>query len=203
MTILRDLNRNNLKITRRMKHKSFIFLLLGMVVILTSMSKCDFDLNPWRIEHSYITAELNGEPYASTAAESYGGAARLSPTLQASSRDSYFSFYVWRVLYSGEKYMTLNIDRYECHSKLELNKKYDLMAGEIPEQGGMSIYSDCGEFYLTEGSVMFTWYEDTEHFAGKFEFTAYCPELDSTIVATNGTFEFDGTEKRTSRYEDR
>ena len=71
------------------------------------------------------------------------------------------------------------------------------MAGDTDIQPS-SVTSSGYEYYLSEGSLMFTSYVDGNHFAGTFEFTAYNQELDSTIVATNGTFEFTGTESDTS-----
>ena len=179
-----------------MKHKSYILLLLASVIILTSMSECKFTLNPWMIEHSYVTVDLNGRHHVSTVAEAFGGAAHREPTLWAHLYDEYFYFRVERQLFSGENSVWLTIN-YKYLSQLKPNKKYDLMAGDTDIQPS-SVTSSGYEYYLTEGSLMFTSYVDGNHFAGTFEFAAYNQELDSTIVATNGTFEFAGTESDTS-----
>ena len=175
-----------------MKHKSYIFLLLASVIILTSMSECKFSLNPWSIEHSYVTAELNGRHYVSTVAEAFGGAGRREPTLRVYLNDEYFYFRVERQLFSGENSVWLGIN-YEYPSQLEPNKKYDLMEDDITNNRP-HVTASGYDFYLTEGSLMFTSYVDESHYAGTFEFTAYNEELDSTIVATNGTFEYTGAE---------
>ena len=152
-----------------MKHKSYILLLLASVIILTSMSECKFTLNPWMIEHSYVTVDLNGRHHVSTVAEAFGGAAHREPTLWAHLYDEYFYFRVERQLFSGENSVWLTIN-YKYLSQLKPNKKYDLMAGDTDIQPS-SVTSSGYEYYLTEGSLMFTSYVDGSHFAGTFEFT--------------------------------
>lgn len=182
--------------------RSFIPLLLASLIILTSMSECDFkkSFSPYRWEDSYVSAEVNGESYISTPGEVLH-LSMFAPTVrldESETGDDGFLFLLNREIFSQEDTVYVRI-RYENFGNVELNRRYELpgesdnsakLSVASPQNVGLTSYYD---FDATDGYFMIT-EKQGGLFAGIFEFNAYCPELDETVSVTNGTFRFDGYE---------
>jgi len=182
--------------------RSFIPLLLASVIILTSMSECDFkkSFSPYRWEDSYVSAEVNGESYISTPGEVLH-LSMFAPTVrldESETGDDGFLFLLNREIFSQEDTVYVRI-KYENSDNVELNRRYEL-PGESDNNAKLSVASSQNagltsyyDFNATDGYFMIT-EKQGGLFAGIFEFNAYCPELDKTVSITNGTFRFEGYE---------
>ena len=172
-----------------MKHKSYIFLLLASVIVLTSMSECDKE--NWE----RINAKLNGVLYSHSSMNFHHTGGKDFPVLLLT--DDGFSFEISRTLSStdGQRVdFQLSMDWDE---PFELNRRYPFdeqgnsqaaLWVEMPDgENGSWVY--C--FSSTPGGyVEFTEYGgDYGDLFGRFEFTAMNSKLDSTIYVADGTFE--------------
>lgn len=178
--------------------KSFLLLLLGMVVILTSMSKC-FSLTWDVVEHSTVSAKVNGELFESAPTYTYESGIILNPyehpsiSLDVQNEFGYFGFDLSRKAYSeaGDT-CWINISVYGT-APIELNKKYPI--GNLEESqsyASLSLSGNASVFRSTEGYMTFTQLDeenDYNQYSGVFEFVAETSDSDSTLFVTEGTFE--------------
>lgn len=190
-----------------MKHKSYILLLLASVVILTSMSECKFSLARRAVEHSYVEAEVNGELFSATIEESFH--MTVGPTIylyQSSRVENEFSFNLgcWIESVDGDDGISINIFVSDVWP-VEIDRRYEFVPGVRTDDsaGAWFIYQSYYEDGRDEpfsfddckgGYVIFNEVGDGGYHAplsGTFEFTAYDPVHDSTVVVKNGKFRLD------------
>lgn len=192
-----------------MKNRSFVPLLLGAVIILTSMSECrerwEYNWVYNHYEHSSVGLKLDGVPYMSTDSEEkrYGsGKARTmsftydGPFYYGEENEFYFQLY--RSVSSADS-SSMFCELLLCFDAApELDRKYELGPRGEGNFGNIGYFSggERYDFYSTGGYVMFTglddWDLDEEYgkqsFSGIFEFSAYDAKHDSTVVVTGGRF---------------
>jgi len=190
-----------------MRHKSYILLLLASVIILTSMSECKFSLTRQAVEHSYVEAEVNGELFSATIEEPFLMISGPTIYLYQSSRvenEFAFSLACWIESADGNDGISINIFVDDVWP-VELDRRYEFIPGiRTDDSAGASfIYQSYYEDGRDEpfsfndckgGYVIFNEVEDSGYHAplsGTFEFTAYDPVHDSTVVVTNGKFRLD------------
>lgn len=172
--------------------KSFLFLMIGMVVILTSMSEC---FNTEITEHSIVSAKINGELFESAETYTYRGGIihnpYSGPSISLDDQGSLFVFNLSRNMYS-EAGDTCSISiSVTGETPIELNKKYKIedWYGSHNNASVDILSYEC--FYSSEGYLTFTQYEEDNRdgtVSGEFEFVANTYDSDSTVLVTEGTF---------------
>lgn len=166
--------------------KSFLLLLLGMVVILTSMSDCTK-----MEEYSTVSAKLNGKLYESTEVYTYHASTSYpnhDPSIYIETSDTHFKLRILREIFSDDGSSCMISITVYGKTPIELNKEYQISDIESENNAIVTSFRDMiYSFDSTEGHLIFSQNNSSE-LSGSFEFTSIDDRIDSTLLVTEGNF---------------